>query len=242
MNYYERHLGDYAKDTAHLSMLEHGAYNLLLDRYYSTEEGIPEGEVYRVTRARTRQERAAIDRVLSEFFSLADGFWIKNRVEEEILKFQESLPAAEQKKEHDKERQRRARERRKAMFAELKEHGVVMPWNSPVTALQAELSRVTSHAVTEPVTCDNTASQSPVSSLHPKSGVAAPPIDLRKQLFDLGKSILGADSGSLISRAISQTDEGTVGSVLGEMALKPKADARAYFVAATKPKKRGVVV
>ncbi len=25
MNYYERHLGDYAKDTAHLSMLEHGA-------------------------------------------------------------------------------------------------------------------------------------------------------------------------------------------------------------------------
>ena len=30
MNYYERHLGDYARDTAHLSMMEHGAYGLLL--------------------------------------------------------------------------------------------------------------------------------------------------------------------------------------------------------------------
>ncbi len=30
MNYYERHLGDYAKDTAHLTMIEHGAYTLLL--------------------------------------------------------------------------------------------------------------------------------------------------------------------------------------------------------------------
>ena len=36
MNYYERHLGDYARDTGHLSMLEHGAYSLLLDRYYAT--------------------------------------------------------------------------------------------------------------------------------------------------------------------------------------------------------------
>jgi uncharacterized protein YdaU (DUF1376 family) len=33
VNYYERHLGDYAKDAGHLSMLEHGAYSLLLDRY-----------------------------------------------------------------------------------------------------------------------------------------------------------------------------------------------------------------
>ena len=31
MNYYERHLGDYARDAGHLSMLEHGAYALLLN-------------------------------------------------------------------------------------------------------------------------------------------------------------------------------------------------------------------
>ena len=41
MNYYERHLGDYARDTGHLSMLEHGAYTLLMDRSSASEQGIP---------------------------------------------------------------------------------------------------------------------------------------------------------------------------------------------------------
>lgn len=84
MNYYERHLGDYAKDTGHLTMLEHGAYTLLLDRYYSTEQGIPADQAHRIARARTKEERAAVDTVLAEFFDLADGVWTKGRVEEEI--------------------------------------------------------------------------------------------------------------------------------------------------------------
>jgi uncharacterized protein YdaU (DUF1376 family) len=65
--------------------------------------------------------------------------------------------------------------------------------------------------------------------------------DPRKKLFDLGKSILGADAGSLISKAIKSSDEATVGRVLAEMALSAKADPRSYFVAATKPKERGFV-
>jgi uncharacterized protein YdaU (DUF1376 family) len=44
VNYDERRLGDYAKDTAHLAMLEHGACTLQTDRYYSTEWGIPDGQ------------------------------------------------------------------------------------------------------------------------------------------------------------------------------------------------------
>lgn len=84
MNYYERHLGDYAKDTGHLSMLEHGAYTLLLDRYYSTEHGIPADQAHRIARARSKEERAAVDAVLAEFFTLTDGIWTKGRVEEEI--------------------------------------------------------------------------------------------------------------------------------------------------------------
>lgn len=84
MNYYEHHLGDYAKDTAHLTMLEHGAYRLLLDRYYSTEAGIPSDQAHRVARARSRDEKAAVDAVLAEFFTLTDGVWINKRAEEEI--------------------------------------------------------------------------------------------------------------------------------------------------------------
>lgn len=75
-----------------------------------------------------------------------------------------------------------------------------------------------------------------------KSGSAAQNLDPRKQLFDLGKSILGPTSGGLISKAISETDEETVGAILGSMALKPTADPRAYFSAAIKRKERGGII
>lgn len=95
MNYYERHLGDYAKDTGHLTMLEHGAYGLLLDRYYSTEQGIPADQAHRVTRARSKEEKSAVDAVLNEFFTLTDGIWTHNRVDREIEKAQVKISAAQ---------------------------------------------------------------------------------------------------------------------------------------------------
>lgn len=94
MNYYERHLGDYARDTAHLSLLEHGVYTLLLDRYYATEAGIPDAQKYRLARARSEDERAAVDAVLAEFFALADGVWTQGRVEGEIEKANARITAA----------------------------------------------------------------------------------------------------------------------------------------------------
>jgi hypothetical protein len=48
VNYYERHIGDYLKDTAHLSLLEHGIYTRLLDVYYTRECPIPKAEVSRL--------------------------------------------------------------------------------------------------------------------------------------------------------------------------------------------------
>lgn len=94
VNYYERHLGDYARDTAHLTMVEHGAYTLLLDRYYATERGIPDNQVHRLARARSEEERAAVDAVLGEFFQLIDGVWIHGRVEAEIEKASGRISAA----------------------------------------------------------------------------------------------------------------------------------------------------
>lgn len=95
MNYYERHLGDYARDTAHLTMLEHGAYGLLLDRYYATELPIPADQAYRLARARTKEERQAVDDVLSEFFRLVDGAWVNPRAELEIEKKEAKTKAAQ---------------------------------------------------------------------------------------------------------------------------------------------------
>ena len=94
MNYYERHLGDYARDTGHLSMLEHGAYTLLMDRYYASEQGIPADQAYRFARARSQDERNAVDAVLREFFVLEDGVWTKGRIEAEIEKANRRISAA----------------------------------------------------------------------------------------------------------------------------------------------------
>lgn len=165
MNYYEHHLGDYAKDTAHLTMLEDGAYRRLLDRYYGTEQGIPADQAHRICRARSREEKAAVDAVLEEFFFLAEGVWKNNRAEEEIKKFSEKKPKADEKRENDKERQRRARERRKSLFEELSALGVHMAWNATTEELHAALedakSRTGHTPVTPPVTRDNTATQAP---------------------------------------------------------------------------------
>lgn len=165
MNYYEHHLGDYAKDTAHLTMLEHGAYRLLLDRYYGTEQGIPADQAHRIARARSRDEKAAVDAVLGEFFFLDDGLWKNNRAEDEIKKFSDKKPKADEKRENDKLRQQRARERRKALFEELSSLGVHIPWNTTTEelhdALQHAKSQTNHGNVTPPVTRDNTATQTP---------------------------------------------------------------------------------
>jgi uncharacterized protein YdaU (DUF1376 family) len=87
VNYYQRHIGDYIKDTAHLSLLEHGVYVRLLDVYYSRESGIADAEAARLVGARSEDERAALETVLNEFFVLADGLWTHSRCEREIEQF-----------------------------------------------------------------------------------------------------------------------------------------------------------
>lgn len=107
----------------------------------------------------------AVDNVLNEFFHLADGVWIHNRVDREIARFVNARPAAEAKKENERERQRRARERRKSLFDELRSHGVSPAWDATTEWLQTELERVknapVTPPVTPPVTRDNTATQTP---------------------------------------------------------------------------------
>ncbi len=89
MNYYPHHLGDYAKDTSHLSMTEHGAYRLLMDHYYATEHPLPADLVAlcRIARASSKAEKAAVQTVSASFFSLKNGFLEHKRVNVEILAY-----------------------------------------------------------------------------------------------------------------------------------------------------------
>lgn len=109
MNYYKRHLGDYAKDTRHLSMSEHGAYCLLLDYYYSTEKPIPDDRCERIANAYADFEREAVRAVLGEFFVKTEAGWVSRKADEVIaeasvksLKAKESAEARWNK--HESER------------------------------------------------------------------------------------------------------------------------------------------
>ena len=89
MNYYERHIGDYLKDTAHLSLLEHGVYGRLLDVYYTREAPIPVEQGERLIGARAKDERAALAAVLDEFFTATNGLLHHSRCDREIARFQD---------------------------------------------------------------------------------------------------------------------------------------------------------
>lgn len=86
--WYAHYPGDYGRDTAHLSLIQHGAYRLLLDHYYSTAAPLPSDvtALHRICRAFDQAERNAVDSILSEFFELrADGYH-NNRADLELVR------------------------------------------------------------------------------------------------------------------------------------------------------------
>lgn len=89
MNFYPRHLGDYARDAGYLSQSEHGAYTLLLDWYYANERPIPADLVYDIAKATTRSEKQAAEKVLRRFFLWDGKVWSHKRVEAELAKLRE---------------------------------------------------------------------------------------------------------------------------------------------------------
>jgi uncharacterized protein YdaU (DUF1376 family) len=77
MHYYQFNIGDYRKDTGHLSTLEHGIYRQLLDWYYLDEQPIPKEtqSVLRRLRLGSESDALALQNVLNDFFVLkSDGY------------------------------------------------------------------------------------------------------------------------------------------------------------------------
>ena len=178
-------------------------YSRLIRKYYATELPIPADvkAVQRLVGARTPAERQAVEAVLQEFFVLHEDGWHNERCDQELERYREAQPIRDAKKDHAKERQRRARERRKELFAALRSHGQVPHWDTPVTQLEMLLSRVTGPSQAEPVTRDNTASQSPLPS--PQSP------DTRKDIKPKNNAAAAASTsrGSRIPIPFQITDE-----------------------------------
>ena len=69
MHWYKRNVGDYAAKTGHLTLLEHGVLALLTDRLYQSEKPFTSRDAHRICRPKSKQEKAAVDSVLEEFFT-----------------------------------------------------------------------------------------------------------------------------------------------------------------------------
>ena len=87
MNFFKLYIGDYQRDTAHLSVTEHGAYLLMLQHYFATEKPLPTGKaLHRMLRAQDKAEREAIDAVASQFWQQTPEGLVNGRADAEITK------------------------------------------------------------------------------------------------------------------------------------------------------------
>ena len=77
--------GDYFQDTNHLTALEHGAYLLLIARYWTQGGPIPDDDsiLSRAARVGPRQW-ARVRCILAPFFTIADGVWRHRRIDQEL--------------------------------------------------------------------------------------------------------------------------------------------------------------
>ena len=81
-SWYARYPRDYGEKTAHLSLAEHGAYTLLLDHYMTSGGAIAIAMpiamhllpvCYRICRAQSDEERAAVESVVRQYFTVENG-------------------------------------------------------------------------------------------------------------------------------------------------------------------------
>jgi len=125
VNYYRRFPGDYLRDTMGLSMLEHGAYTLLLDHIYASERRLrTEDEAFRVCSAVSREEKAAVSNILRKYFKATKLGFKNKRAEEEFAYAKEkserakkgaqfSVAARRKKAEYGRDRWKSEQEARK---------------------------------------------------------------------------------------------------------------------------------
>jgi uncharacterized protein YdaU (DUF1376 family) len=116
MHYYKRNLGDYAKKAGRLSMLQHGAYTLLIDSCYDREQFPTYDEAIEWTWASSSAEVEAVEFVLRRFFVLEDGVYVQDRVRQEL---EEYHAKAATNKRIAKERERSRKEKQAANRAEI---------------------------------------------------------------------------------------------------------------------------
>jgi uncharacterized protein YdaU (DUF1376 family) len=164
MHYFTRNIGDYHKKAGRLSMLEHGAYTLLIDACYDRERFPTKDEAIDWCWARTDAEIAAVEFVLGKFFDCVDGFYVQNRIKEEIEKYHEKVKT---NKRIATEREEKRRERARSVHEASPEEHEAPPNHKPITNNQEPLTKNQG----KPCCLDNadTPAQDPAPAPKPKT-------------------------------------------------------------------------
>lgn len=87
-HWWPRYVADYREKTSKLSIIEHGAYGLLLDEYYFTEKPLPANAslLHRICRATSMQEQEAVDAIIAQFFVLTPDGYRNKKADEQLVK------------------------------------------------------------------------------------------------------------------------------------------------------------
>lgn len=141
MHYYKRNIGDYAKKAGRLSMLEHGAYTLLMDAIYDRETFPTLEEALDWVWARDEAEVAAVKFVLSKFFELQeDGRYVQNRIQEELNSYKAKAETNARIAKEREEKRKSKNEPSRNEHETCKEKHEASPNHKPLTNNQEPLT------------------------------------------------------------------------------------------------------
>jgi uncharacterized protein YdaU (DUF1376 family) len=96
LHYYQFNIGDYRRDTTHLSLLEHGVYRQILDTYYLNGGPLEANheKLMRTHSIRTADEMQAYENVVNDFFAVEGGLLIHKGCDKVIQAFRKKSESA----------------------------------------------------------------------------------------------------------------------------------------------------
>jgi uncharacterized protein YdaU (DUF1376 family) len=173
--YYRWFPGDYIRDTRRLTMLQHGAYRMLLDEYMVSGKPLPNdlSSLYRVCLAFSGEEQAAVRYVLEEFFRLDGPLWRHKRCDEELAHQEHRVEAA-----------------KKSINARWQKRGTNVDTNVERPKNERTYERNTNQI------------QSTTTAKAVVGDAVAPPSDAKKAAFDAGVALLARTHGEKEARSL----------------------------------------
>jgi uncharacterized protein YdaU (DUF1376 family) len=151
MHYFQFNIGDYRRQTGHLTLLEHGVYKALLDSYYLNESPLTSDlkNLMRSHCIRTEEEKNALNNVLEDFFQLTDEGYTNKACEEVIAKYQEKSEKAA------KSANARWSKNKDKNKKECAEHA---------SALKSDANALQTHNENSEIVCDEHANHKPITN------------------------------------------------------------------------------